>query len=147
MLNWNDSDWNLVYWEACWAWVGRWVGGFTLQEEHLSWLRSWTAGCTWENGLGWIFWRRCTAASVCTALGKKKKRKKKVDLMPLRERGGIWQPTTCVSISVVACTNPVNQTTCALASLKGRFSWLAQEIQKTCQAWFSCCLLVALWEI
>lgn len=27
MLNWNDSDWNVVYGEACWALVGRGTGG------------------------------------------------------------------------------------------------------------------------
>ena len=40
---------------------GKWV---ILQEEQLSWLRSWTSGCTWENGLVWIFCEGCTAAST-----------------------------------------------------------------------------------
>lgn len=34
------------------------------QEELLSWLRSWTSGCSWENRQVWIICERCTAVSI-----------------------------------------------------------------------------------
>lgn len=58
---WNASDS-----KAPWKWV-------ILQGECLSSLRSWTSGCTWENGLVGIFWLGCTAASVCTFPGRRQK--------------------------------------------------------------------------
>lgn len=82
-LHLNASNWNVADWKALkqvQRLRGKWV---ILQEEQLSWLRSWTSGCTWENGLVWIFCLGCTAASIHTLYGK---RVKSVSLRKLRMR-------------------------------------------------------------
>lgn len=71
-LHLNASNWNVADWKALKQAQRACEGGkgVILQEEQLSWLRSWTSGCTWENGLVWIFCKGCTAASIHTVPGK-----------------------------------------------------------------------------
>lgn len=104
MLNWNDSVWNAVYW-VCGVRGGSagWGHGQLVTHE--------------EMGLGWMFFKRCTAASVFERW--------RWDLVTHKASVSEFRSAfTC------GCWHkPHHQTARALASLKARRGSLPQAVR------------------
>lgn len=103
MLNWNDSDWNGVYWVCEVGGSAGWGHGQLVTHEGM--------------GLGWMFFKRCTAASVFERW--------RWDLVTHKASVSEFRSAfTC------GCWHKSHhQTACALASLKARRGSLLQAIR------------------